>query len=424
MHKFRARVNLQAVQAAIIPELVPGKLTIRQWLGLHEAYKNEDAALDIVDDITNEVLDRGYEIYVENQLYPYTVNAAIEALSLIVQWNFLRRDESQVSPKLQPGWTPSIEPKQPEIDNWALKHYIDGNGAITEHCQDTSIENKVEEQLEQTEVTPDVTKVESDHTGIVNRKTKPQLLSSSESISPTRSLNDKSKTITSFEKELSKHEKFKYFSGKIPRQDSVGSVRDQPNIHTKTQLQTAVSKFPRESIKSTVDGRELIFDDDGNVIGMSQLDPDQLPLNRVRVKYHVQECTIPKKLMKSPQTFKYAENKNYSKYIFRRNQHGKSQKKNIHFGAPEYVIQSNFLSLMDAIQLVPGVKIKDDKTTKYGTKIGQRTNYGLNSEDPSKLDSELTQTESSIWTLNKKPALSSDFYLPPIASYTSFHKSL
>eukprot|EP00106_Octopus_bimaculoides_P007831 XP_014775273.1 PREDICTED: uncharacterized protein C2orf81 homolog [Octopus bimaculoides] len=182
MQKQRGERGKQAQaahQVVVLPEIVPGKLTEQHWLELQEGYKNEDYASEIVEDIVNIVLNKAYDIYLERQLLPYTVNAAIEALTLLVEWNFLRRDESQVSPTLQPGWISSEEPVRPEIDNWAPRHYCEESRKLIDNTVQESVSQEEARDMEAAAVKEEaanqheVPGTENEHQSPKRRKMKP-----------------------------------------------------------------------------------------------------------------------------------------------------------------------------------------------------------------------------------------------------------
>ncbi|XP_029636304.1 uncharacterized protein C2orf81 homolog isoform X1 [Octopus sinensis] len=420
-----------AHQVIVQPEIVPGKLSEQQWLEFQEGYKNEEFASEIVDDIVNIVLTKAYEIYLERQLLPYTVNAAIEALTLLVEWNFLRRDESQVSPILQPGWISSEESARPEIDNWAPRHYCEESRKLVdstvresvsqEEAKDTEAAVAKDEAANQHEAHG----TENEHHSPKRRKMKPPKSSGVKDIKmPLKYSNTSLKQTNEGGTKTSKPEKYPRTMTKTSLQSSIGSQAEKEEVQEKILQDFSMAKKQLKESQKSVDCKDVILDSDGNIVGMSKLDPDQLPSNRVRVKYHIQECSIPKKVIKPTKSFKYPENKMFSKYIFRRPQQGKLPKKNSHFGTSEYVLSSNFLSLMESIELVPGVKIKDDKTTKSGPKIREPTDHAYNEDGLNRMENDIPPTENNSQSLDRKTALPENFCLPPITSNTSFHKPL
>ncbi|CAF0848591.1 unnamed protein product [Rotaria sp. Silwood1] len=103
-------------QPTNILEIVPGKFNETDWLSLLENDDTEDFIADIFDSIWTETSKQIQQIYIRRQLLPFTLMMTENALSSVIQWAFLERDE----PKPTDGdfWQEDDEPIPCSMDNW------------------------------------------------------------------------------------------------------------------------------------------------------------------------------------------------------------------------------------------------------------------------------------------------------------------
>ncbi|CAF0786639.1 unnamed protein product [Adineta ricciae] len=103
-------------QTANVLEIVPGKFNETDWISLIETDETENFIADIFDNIWKDVSDQIQQIYLRRQLLSFTLMRAETALTTVVQWAFLERDESQ--PANGNFWTDDDEPIPCLMDNW------------------------------------------------------------------------------------------------------------------------------------------------------------------------------------------------------------------------------------------------------------------------------------------------------------------
>ncbi|CAF2413865.1 unnamed protein product [Rotaria sp. Silwood2] len=103
-------------QPTNILEIVPGKFNETDWLSLLENDDTEDFIADVFDSIWTETSKQIQQIYIRRQLLPFTLMMTENALSNVIQWAFLERDE----PKPTDGdfWKEDDEPIPCSMDNW------------------------------------------------------------------------------------------------------------------------------------------------------------------------------------------------------------------------------------------------------------------------------------------------------------------
>lgn len=104
---------------AITHEIVSGKLNDQDWNAMLDVDEGDDFIIDIVEDVCSTALDIIFSNYIENQLVPYTVLQAKDAIIQIIEWQFLSRDEGEKGIDNDPGWVQDEEPEPAVTDCWA-----------------------------------------------------------------------------------------------------------------------------------------------------------------------------------------------------------------------------------------------------------------------------------------------------------------
>lgn len=64
---------------------------------IEEILDNEEIACEYVEEILNEILLKVYDVYLKQQLLPYTVSAAKDALLLVVEVSFISFNSNQLN---------------------------------------------------------------------------------------------------------------------------------------------------------------------------------------------------------------------------------------------------------------------------------------------------------------------------------------
>ncbi|UJR25599.1 hypothetical protein I4U23_006943 [Adineta vaga] len=103
-------------QALNVVEIVPGKFNETDWVTLLENDDTEDFIAGIFEDIWAEASKQIQQLHVQRQLLPFTLMITENALSHVIQWAFLERDEP--NPSSGQFWTEDAEPIPCLMDNW------------------------------------------------------------------------------------------------------------------------------------------------------------------------------------------------------------------------------------------------------------------------------------------------------------------
>ncbi|CAF3267394.1 unnamed protein product [Rotaria socialis] len=103
-------------QPTNVLEIVPGKFNETDWLSLLENDDTEDFIADIFEGIWAETSRQIQQLYIRRQLLPFTLMMTENALSNVIQWAFLERDEPK--PATGDFWIEDAEPSPSTMDNW------------------------------------------------------------------------------------------------------------------------------------------------------------------------------------------------------------------------------------------------------------------------------------------------------------------
>ncbi|XP_007258376.3 uncharacterized protein C2orf81 homolog [Astyanax mexicanus] len=96
-------------------DVVPGKLTQTEWMSMISQQEGEDIVAEIVEELMNRVMERCRKVDIDNQLVPFTVAWAKDAMLQVVKLQYLMRDEGD-------GENTVVEDEEPTpstIDSWA-----------------------------------------------------------------------------------------------------------------------------------------------------------------------------------------------------------------------------------------------------------------------------------------------------------------
>ncbi|CAN2391569.1 Chromosome 2 open reading frame 81 [Pristimantis euphronides] len=109
-------VTLAPLPQAIV-DIIAGRFTEDDWLSMVVAEDGDDVVGDIVETLTDHVMEECLKIHLQNQVIPYTVSQARDALRQVVQWMFVPRDEGVDEP--DNGRNQQEEPHPSPLDSWA-----------------------------------------------------------------------------------------------------------------------------------------------------------------------------------------------------------------------------------------------------------------------------------------------------------------
>ncbi|CAF1232293.1 unnamed protein product [Rotaria sordida] len=195
-------------QPTNVLEIVPGKFNETDWLSLLENDDTEDFIADIFENIWTETSKQIQQIYVRKQLLPFTLMMTENALSNVIQWAFLERDEP--TPASGNFWTEDAEPIPCIMDNW-------GEGVVPA-CREERPQS-IEESPVSIDERPSTAPINIPTSENINRTQRPSTGSSITSIDHTARSNSQGK-------KLSKFSKFNHIDQQIKRPPSIESTSD------------------------------------------------------------------------------------------------------------------------------------------------------------------------------------------------------
>ncbi|XP_069779478.1 uncharacterized protein C2orf81 homolog isoform X3 [Narcine bancroftii] len=119
LEKSRTTANPASTSPATFVDIVPGRFTENDWQSMVAAEDGENNIMDIIEDIVSQALDQCYNLYIENQLLPFTISQAKDAILQIIEWQFLSYDPGESNVTLDHSWQEDREPKANVTDSWA-----------------------------------------------------------------------------------------------------------------------------------------------------------------------------------------------------------------------------------------------------------------------------------------------------------------
>ncbi|XP_062398756.1 uncharacterized protein C2orf81 homolog [Sardina pilchardus] len=105
-----------AAHSQDVVDIVPGRLTQSFWLTMIAQEEGEEVVRDILDDFMTHVMEKCKEVYLKQQLIPFTVSRARDTLLEILEWQFLVQDAGEQSDST---WGEDAEPQPLLTDSWA-----------------------------------------------------------------------------------------------------------------------------------------------------------------------------------------------------------------------------------------------------------------------------------------------------------------
>ncbi|CAF1310301.1 unnamed protein product [Adineta steineri] len=408
-------------QLTNVLEIVPGRFNETDWVSLLESDDTENFIADIFENIWKDASQQIQQIYLRRQLLSFTLMRTEHALSTVVQWAFLERDE----PKPANGafWIDDDEPIACSMDNW-------GEGVVPacreERPQDIEIisiptpERSSSAPINK-QISENLDELQRPSTGSTNSDKQTRQLHETDSIDQennTEELSTKQPTRRlSFQRQASNHDilvidtrppKLEPLSDlfqrtstaitpkrrrmnvpKLSSQFGSDTLHSMTNISevtgaTKTtkrsesklfdehHIEEMISKAPAaahamlKGILSRPPGyRELELNDEGNVVSMTKLDPDKFATRSVRLTCDIVKPRRSKREILSP-----------SKQT-RKMKLSRSDQK---FTPVKIVMPEQSTEVADLIHPVPGVLYHDSKLKKgdpkrYQTGMARYINF-------------------------------------------------
>ncbi|XP_076126682.1 uncharacterized protein C2orf81 homolog [Alosa pseudoharengus] len=105
-----------AAHSQDVVDIVPGRLTQSFWMTMIAQEEGEEVVRDILDDFMTHVMEKCKEVYLKQQLIPFTVSRARDTLLEILEWRFLVQDAGEQSDST---WREDSEPPPLLTDSWA-----------------------------------------------------------------------------------------------------------------------------------------------------------------------------------------------------------------------------------------------------------------------------------------------------------------
>ncbi|XP_073418903.1 uncharacterized protein C2orf81 homolog isoform X1 [Dendrobates tinctorius] len=113
----KSRTVTVAPLPPVTVDIIPGRFTEDDWMSMVTAEDGEHVVGDIVDSLISHVMEECLTVYLQQQVIPYTVSQARDAMLQIVQWTFVPRDEGNNKPDTESTW--QEEPQPCPHDSWA-----------------------------------------------------------------------------------------------------------------------------------------------------------------------------------------------------------------------------------------------------------------------------------------------------------------
>ncbi|RUS72337.1 hypothetical protein EGW08_019895 [Elysia chlorotica] len=293
----------------IAHEIIPGKYNDSDWNLMVDKDGGDDFITDIVDELMQTTMSAIYDKYIQNQLLPFTITQARDALTEIIEWQFLARDEGEEHIECDLGWAQDEEPEPAVTDCWA-------QGSVPRNFVPTP-EVPLEEILEEPEGEEETMEPAVETEVVIEPPEVEDIVSEPDTKQNVETIDEISK-----DEELKKHQpqepkqkprtKFRPYKGKLK---SAG-VRKMTESLEETEMkmmynEIAASVSGSDEMPSTLlnmpasctsilkvqtgrppGNKDVVYDDYGNVVAVMKLDPEKLPTHKVNVKYHVVDPAV------------------------------------------------------------------------------------------------------------------------------------
>ncbi|KAL8563941.1 hypothetical protein ACOMHN_059371 [Nucella lapillus] len=286
-----------------VTEIVPGKFNESDWNAMLDRDNGEDYIQDIVNEILNNSMDAIYRQYIDQQLLPFTISQAKDAILQIIEWQFLTRDDGEEGVE-ESSWVQDEEPDAAVTDCWA-------QGSVPRTVVPDPLElveeeeEEEEEDEEKEEETAEVEEPEMEDK--VSEGEAPEEADIQAAEAEDAATEAKSKE----EEKAKKRKKFKPYRGKLK---SAGVSRMTESLE-ETEMKMYMNEIeatmtPQEisgnlltmpaschSLLRVQNGRppgnkDVVYDEMGNVLTVMRLDTEKLPNHRVKVKYQVVDPAV------------------------------------------------------------------------------------------------------------------------------------
>lgn len=294
---------------AIAHEIIPGKYNDHEWNFMVDRDDADEYVLDIVEDVCSSALDIIYQNYIEKQLVPYTVSQAKDAILQIVEWQFLSRDEGEQEVETIPGWMQDEEPEPASTDCWAQgsvpkQKVTPRTPAIMEEDEEPApLVDTAQIQVEDEKPAMPDTENQAEEEGGTS-----VAMEESHQLEEEYDKQESEEVQPENKQEQMKKEKRRQYKPHLGRLGSPGVAKmtqsldetemmmlrnDQPELPATTP-DPSLMKMPASchSMLKLQSGRppgnrDIVFDEHGNVVSVTKLDPEKLPTYKVKTGFSV-----------------------------------------------------------------------------------------------------------------------------------------
>lgn len=301
---------------AVAHEIIPGKYTDQEWNAVLDQDDSDDLASDIVRDICSSALDIIYQNYIQKQLVPYTVLQAKDAILQIIQWQFLSTDDGEECIEEDLGWKEDEEPDPAVTDCWAQgsvpRTMITQRQTVIKEEEAKDLDESVTAAEEQNDTGVNPATMDHHGTQEITSGLQTEDITPRETFENTEYADPKVPEISQ-KKQATTRKKFRPHNGRL-KSAGVGqlteSLEDTENLLSSQELRRdgpleneavdpnslAMPASCQSMLKLQAGrppgNREVLFDEKGNVLSVTKIDPTKLPSHRVRTLYRVVDPAV------------------------------------------------------------------------------------------------------------------------------------
>jgi len=391
--------STNAPTPAVTHEIIPGKFNDQDWNGMVDRDDGDDFIFDLVEEVCESALGQIYQNYLQKQLVPFTVNQAKDALLQIIEWQFLSRDEGEQSIESDPAWEQEAEPEPAITDCWA-QGSVPRRVAVTPRAEDTPEAVEPETDLvlqdvaEEDEPAP-LAELEAATAGECAEPS-PEELTEEHPAEEEQQEEPEDKQTESKPANTKRRQKFKPYTGKVKSAglnkrmtESLDDTEMRMLIDEHYASQNTITMSPDpdsfnmpNSCHSIIKlqagrppaNRDITYDDLGNVVKLTKINPSRLPTHRVRTGFHVVDPKVEaaQARLEAMRTGRHVKGgarpkESLSKQIHSNPSNAKS------CGSHGRVIQQSYKEsqpppLLETIEVVAGVTVREGDRIKKGPK--------------------------------------------------------
>ncbi|KAK4468153.1 hypothetical protein MN116_008093 [Schistosoma mekongi] len=288
--RSRAEKGKNVNTTSAVQDVIPGKVSELEWVSLLEDDLGEKICYEIVQDIVDESLNAIFQIYLKNQLIPFTVYQASLSLIQFVELEFMSCDQGEPFISQNPEWFEDELAESSKIDSWA-------QGAISKTFH-TKISDKVQIKECHELKNPENEDVNGNKTNQVRNEVDASITRRHHE---THTWQNKPKKLKKMLKkdlsslptqqqvhgpELTKQMKkisMQFSTGKVSVENK--SINDENlgnnnnntdqecSLSRKRSMKIVTKKLPNLLNKRINESARLVFDDEGNLISVPKLYP-------------------------------------------------------------------------------------------------------------------------------------------------------